>query len=138
MVILAGAARPAPPQKGGETVARMVIAIIALILVGIAFGSAGTCVIAFIALRKEEKEVNRMKYHTKVVRHAPMDHIEKQETAKKIAALLAESAATVDDMFDVFQLVREYLVVTPRIPEGKSYGFTVLDQTRDDDGIGDK
>ena len=118
--------------------ARMIIAIIALILAGIAVGSAGTCVIAFIALRKEEKEVNRMKYHTKVARHAPMDHIEKQETAKKIAALLAESTATVDVMFDVFQLVREYLVVTLKIPESKSYGFTVLDQTRDDDGIGDK
>ena len=79
-----------------------------------------------------------MTYHTKTARHAPMDHIEKQEAAKKIAVLLAESTATVDDMFDVFQLVREYLVVTARIPEGKSYGFTVLDQTRDDDGIGDK
>ncbi len=87
---------------------------------------------------KTENGVNSMTYHTKTARHAPMDHIEKQETAKKIAALLAESTATVDDMFDVFQLVREYLVVTPRIPEGKSYGFTVLDQTRDDDGIGDK
>ena len=79
-----------------------------------------------------------MTYHTKTARHAPMDHIEKQEAAKKIAVLLAESTATVDDMFDVFQQVREYLVVTPRIPEGKSYGFTVPDQTRDDDGIGDK
>ena len=79
-----------------------------------------------------------MTYHTKTARHAPMDHSEKQEAPKNIAVLLSQSTATLDDMFDVFQLVREYLVVTPRIPEGKSYGFTVLDQTRDDDGIGDK
>ena len=79
-----------------------------------------------------------MTYHTKIARHAPMDYVEKRETAKKIAVLLAECTATVDDIFDVFQQVREYLVVTPRIPEGKSYGFTVPDQTRDDDGIGDK
>lgn len=86
----------------------------------------------------DRKGGRKVTYHTKIERHAPMDHIEKQEAAKKIAVLLAESTATVDDMFDVFQLVREYLVVTPRIPEGKSYGFTVLDQTRDDDGIGNK
>lgn len=79
-----------------------------------------------------------MTYHTKVARHAPMDYVEKREAAKKIAVLLAECTATVDDMFDVFQQVREYLVVTPRLPEDKSYGFTVPDQTRDDDGIGDK
>lgn len=62
----------------------------------------------------------------------------KAGSRKKDCRTLAECTATVDDMFDVFQQVREYLVVTPRIPEGKSYGFTVPDQTRDDGGIGDK
>ena len=41
--------------EGGERVVRTILAIAALILAGIAFGLAGTCVIAFIALRKQEK-----------------------------------------------------------------------------------
>lgn len=82
-----------------------------------------------------------MKYRCKEVRQAPMNPNEKRKAAKKIAILLAESMATVDDMFDVFQFVREYLVVSPRIPESKgrySYGMYAPDLTRDDDGIGDK
>lgn len=40
-----------------------------------------------------------------------MAYSDKRDMAKKIAKLLSESAATVDDMYDIFQWTREYLVV---------------------------
>lgn len=64
--------------------------------------------------------------------------------AEKIAALFAESAATVNDMIDIFQMAKEYLIEYPDIPpEPKRtfpygvgmYAGLKLDRTRDDDGI---
>lgn len=80
-----------------------------------------------------------MNYHVKRAREQPMNYDQKREVAKKIAVLLEENTATVDDMFDVFQMVREYLVVSVHFPDtGYSFGMHIPDQTRDDDGIGDK
>lgn len=58
-----------------------------------------------------------MVYHAKWTDCAGMKDEEKRRLAKDIAKLLAESAATVDNMFDVFQMVREYLIVckSPRL-----------------------
>lgn len=41
---------------------------------------------------------------------------QKRHIAEEIAKLLADSAATVDDMYDIFQWTREYLIVR-KLPE---------------------
>ena len=80
-----------------------------------------------------------MKYRAKKAKEQPMNYDQKREVEKKIAVFLAENTATADDMFDVFQMVREYLVVRPRFPkDGYSFGMYVPDQTRDDEGIAER
>jgi len=52
-----------------------------------------------------------MTQRTKHDQHWEMSYSDKRDIAEKIAKLLSESTATVDDMYDIFQWTREYLVV---------------------------
>lgn len=71
----------------------------------------------------------------------PMCGAEKVLAAKKIAALLAENAATISDMLDIFKMVESELTGYPRFPPRFTYGIRPLgfpDKMRDDDGVWDK
>jgi len=71
----------------------------------------------------------------------PMCGAEKVLAAKKIAAILAESAATVSDMLDVFKMVESELTGYPRFPPRFTHSIHPLefpDKMRDDDGVWDK
>ncbi len=62
--------------------------------------------------------------------------------AKQIASVLAENEATVNDMYAIFQLVKDNLIVTAATPfaPGYSYGheIRVTDLPNDGDRIGDE
>lgn len=72
----------------------------------------------------------------------PICGAEKVFLAKKIAVLLAENAATISDMLDIFKMVELELTGHASIPESSfSYGISPLefpDKMRDDDRIWDK
>lgn len=68
-----------------------------------------------------------------------MDNKHERVVAKKVAAILAENEATVNDITEIFKLVRELLVVTvDETPRGYLFGIRIPDQACDDDGIWDE
>ena len=67
-----------------------------------------------------------------------MDYNHMHVVAKKIASILAENEATVEDLAEIFKTVKGHLVVGVKNSQRFVFGGIHLpNQACDDDGIGD-